>query len=173
MAQTVKCLSTMRETRVRCGRSLGWEDPPEKEMAIHSSTITWKIPWTEEPGRLQSMGSQRVGPDWVTSLSLLILIPKQRFFRKPNWPLILTISEVKNLKIAHLFSNSVTNRGYTPDFKMSYPNYWLLVLIYTENDFLMLINKSKWRSKWIKYTQKEKYSIWRKEKTFFFTTLSS
>ena len=58
VAQTVKRLSTMRETRVR---SLGWEDPLEKEIAIHSSTIAWKIPWTEEPGRLQSMGSQRVG----------------------------------------------------------------------------------------------------------------
>ena len=55
MAQTVKRLSTMRETQVQ---SLGWEDPLEKEMAIHSSTIAWKIPWTEEPGRLQSMGSQ-------------------------------------------------------------------------------------------------------------------
>ena len=44
------------------------EDPLEKEMAIHSSTIAWKIPWTEEPGRLQSMGSQRVWHDWVTSL---------------------------------------------------------------------------------------------------------
>ena len=60
MAQTVKLLSTMRETRVR---ALGWEDPLEKEMAIHSSTIAWKIPWTEEPDRLQSMGSQRVGHD--------------------------------------------------------------------------------------------------------------
>ena len=60
VAQTVKRLSTMRETRVR---SLGREDPLEKEMAIHSSTIAWKIPWTEEPGRLQSMGSQRVGHD--------------------------------------------------------------------------------------------------------------
>ena len=58
MAQTVKHLSTMRETWVR---ALGWEDPLEKEMAIHFSTIAWKIPWTEEPGRLQSMGSQRVG----------------------------------------------------------------------------------------------------------------
>ena len=50
----VKHLSTMRETRVQ---ALGWEDPLEKEMATHSSTIAWKIPWTEEPGRLQSMGS--------------------------------------------------------------------------------------------------------------------
>ena len=60
MAQTVKCLSTMRETWVQ---SLVWEDPLEKEMAIHSSTIAWKNPWTEEPGKLQSMGSQRVGHD--------------------------------------------------------------------------------------------------------------
>ena len=63
--QTVKRLSTMRETQVW---SLGWEDPLEREIAIHSSTIAWKIPWTEEPGRLQSMGSQRVGHDWATSL---------------------------------------------------------------------------------------------------------
>ena len=60
MAQTVKRLSTMQETQVR---SLGREDRLEKEMAIHSSTIAWKIPWIEEPGRLQSMGSQRVGHD--------------------------------------------------------------------------------------------------------------
>ena len=44
-------------------QSLGWEDALEKEMATHSSTLAWKIPWTEEPGRLQSMGSQRVGHD--------------------------------------------------------------------------------------------------------------
>ena len=58
MAQTVKCLPTMWETQVR---SLGQEDPLEKEMATHSSILAWKIPWREEPGRLQSMGSQRVG----------------------------------------------------------------------------------------------------------------
>ena len=60
VAKMVKCLSTMWEAWVR---ALGWEDPLEKEMAIHSSTIAWKIPWTEEPGRLQSMGSQRVRHD--------------------------------------------------------------------------------------------------------------
>ena len=60
VAQMVKRLSTMWETWVR---SLGWEDPLEKEMVIHSSTIAWKIPWIEEPDRLQSMGSQRVGHD--------------------------------------------------------------------------------------------------------------
>ena len=60
VAQTVKRLSTMRETWVQ---SLGREDPLEKEMAIHSSAMAWKIPWTEEPDRLQSMESQRVGHD--------------------------------------------------------------------------------------------------------------
>ena len=54
VAQLVKNLPAVQETWVR---SLGWEDPLEKEMAIHSRTIAWKIPWTEEPGRLQSMGS--------------------------------------------------------------------------------------------------------------------
>ena len=56
----VKRLSTMWETWVRV---LGWEDPLEKEMAIHSSTSAWKIPWTEEPGGLQSIWSQKVGHD--------------------------------------------------------------------------------------------------------------
>ena len=56
----IKWLSAMWGTWVR---SLGREDPLEKEMAIHSSTIAWKIPWTEEPSNLQSMGSQRVGHD--------------------------------------------------------------------------------------------------------------
>ena len=51
-------------------RSLGWEDLLERRMATHSSNLAWRIPWTEKPGRLQSMGSQRVGHDWATSLSL-------------------------------------------------------------------------------------------------------
>ena len=58
VAQTVKSLPAMQETQVR---SLGWEDPLEKGMATHSSILAWEIPWTEEPGGLQSMGLQRVG----------------------------------------------------------------------------------------------------------------
>ena len=60
VAQTVMRLSAMQETWVR---SLGWEDPLEKEMASRSSILAWKIPWTAEPGRLLSMGLQRVGHD--------------------------------------------------------------------------------------------------------------
>ena len=71
VAQMVKHLPTVRETWVR---SLGQEDPLEKEMATHSSTLAWKIPWTEERSRLQSMGSQRVGHDWATSLHIYIYI---------------------------------------------------------------------------------------------------
>ena len=60
VTQTVKRLSALRETQVG---SLGREDPLEKEVATHSSTLAWKIPWTEEPSRLQPMGSKRVGHD--------------------------------------------------------------------------------------------------------------
>ena len=58
MAQRLKGLPPMRETWIR---SLGQEDPLEKEMATHSSILAWRIPWMEKPSRLQSMGSQRVG----------------------------------------------------------------------------------------------------------------
>ena len=71
VVQTVKRLLSMQEIWVR---SLGWEDPLEKDMATHSSTLAWKIPRTEEPGRLQSLGSQRVGYDWATSLHSSMLL---------------------------------------------------------------------------------------------------
>ena len=60
MAQLVKNLPAMQETQVQ---SLGWEDPLEKGMATHSSILAWRVPWTEEPGGLQSIGSQGVGHD--------------------------------------------------------------------------------------------------------------
>ena len=63
VAQLVKNLPAVQETQVR---SLGGEDPLEKETATHSSILAWKIPWTEEPGRLQSMGLQRAGHDLAT-----------------------------------------------------------------------------------------------------------
>ena len=65
----VKRLPSMRETWVQ---SLGWEDPLEKEMATHSSTLAWKIPWMKEPGGLQSTGSHRVRHDWVTTLGVFV-----------------------------------------------------------------------------------------------------
>ena len=64
VSQTVKSLPAMEET---WARSLGLKDPPEKEMATHSSILAWKIPWMEEPGRPQPMGSQWVGHNWATN----------------------------------------------------------------------------------------------------------
>ena len=63
LVQQVKNLPAMQETWVE---SLGWGDPLEKDMTTYSSVLAWRIPWTEEPGRLQSMGSQRVGHDLAT-----------------------------------------------------------------------------------------------------------
>ena len=68
MAQTVKHLPTLRET---CVRSLGQEDPLEKEVATHSSTLAWKIPWTEEPGRLQCMNT------YINEITFLHLIVRR------------------------------------------------------------------------------------------------
>ena len=68
----VKNLSAVQETQVR---SLGWEDPLEKGMFTHSSMLAWRIPWTEEPGRIQSMGSQKVGPKELDRIGQLSLSP--------------------------------------------------------------------------------------------------
>ena len=66
VSQLVKNLPAMQET---WAQSPDWEDPLEKEMATHSSTLAWRIPWTEEPDRLQSTGSKRVGHDCVTNFN--------------------------------------------------------------------------------------------------------
>ena len=88
-AQTVKNLPAMQETRVR---SLGWEVPLKKGMAIHSSILAWRIPWTEKPGRLQSLGLQRVRHNWVTNtvpfLTSLPPLPPPiplGYHRAPDW----------------------------------------------------------------------------------------
>ena len=69
VAQIVKNLPAMRDTGIQ---SLGWKDPLGKGMATHSSILAWRIPWTEEPGGLPSMGSQRVGHDWATNTHIHI-----------------------------------------------------------------------------------------------------
>ena len=70
VAQTVKNLPAMQETQVQ---SLGREDPLEKEMGTHSRTLAWRIPWTEERGRLQSMALQRVKHNWATNFNFHII----------------------------------------------------------------------------------------------------
>ena len=81
VAQRLKHLPAMWET---CIQSLGWEDPLEKEMATHSSILAWRIPWREEPGRLQSTGSKRVRYDWVTS-QIFALQCYVNFFCTTKW----------------------------------------------------------------------------------------
>ena len=72
VAQTVKILPAVRETQVR---SLGQEDPLEKEMVTHSNILAYRIPWTEEPGGLQSMGSQGVTNEWLKAFSPVCRFP--------------------------------------------------------------------------------------------------
>ena len=86
VAQMVKTPPAVQETWVQ---SLGWEDPLEKGMAPHSSILAWRIPWTEEPGGLQSMGSQRVRHNWVTTTSSSIHKLLHQNFPKIRWKLLL------------------------------------------------------------------------------------
>ena len=89
VAQRLKCLPAIWETWVR---SLGGEDPLEKEMATHSSILAWRIPWTEKPGGLQSMASQRVGHDGVTSLHFQYLKVKVEMAHEKD-----KISKIQNV----------------------------------------------------------------------------
>ena len=82
VAQRLKHLPGMQETRVQ---SLGREDPLEKELATHSSTLAWRIPWREEPGRLQSMGLQRVGHDLSFTFFTFTLPSWRIFVSHTNW----------------------------------------------------------------------------------------
>ena len=91
VAQRLKRLPPMWETQVR---SLGRDNPLEKEMATHSSILAWRIPWTEELGRLQSTGSQRVEHDWVTSLSLSSRL-------RNGWDCLKDLNVKENFNIEH------------------------------------------------------------------------
>ena len=114
----VKHLSTMWETQVWC---LGWEDALEKEMAIHSRTIAWKIPWTEEPGRLQSMGSQRVGHDWATSLTHSLTHSNYDEGNKDNGNLL------QKVPCTHCYTQCPQPCSRPPPFHISVGDFWALV----------------------------------------------
>ena len=83
MSQWIKNLSALQETQVQ---SLVWEDPLEEEMTTHSSTLAWKIPWTEEPGRLQSKGLQRVRHNWATKHSHTLKQPQSSVCHERAFP---------------------------------------------------------------------------------------
>ena len=116
VAQRVKHLPAVLETWIR---SLGWEDPLEKEMATHSSILAWRIPWTEEPGRLQSIVLQRVRHDWATSLSL-------------SFPLGFTgLISLKSKGLSRVFSNTTVWKyqffgAQTSSWSYSHIHTWLL-----------------------------------------------
>ena len=95
----VKRLAAIWETWVW---SLGWEDVLEKEMATHSSMLAWIIPWTEEPGKLQSMGLQRVGHNWATSLSFSLFLSFLKV-NSPKLPLLNSRVWKRNLIWAAVF----------------------------------------------------------------------
>ena len=113
----VKHLPTMQETQVQ---SLGREDPLEKEMATHSSTLAWKIPWTEDPGRLQSMASQRVRHDWATSLHFTSL-----HFRDYWWKDHMYVKNSTNWLLC--FYNFLVKNQLPPSFNKENNNsyFWL------------------------------------------------
>ena len=97
----------MRETQVQ---SLGWEDPLEKEMAAHSSTLAWKIPWMEEPVRLQSIWSQGIGHNWATSL----------YYKRSNQSIL------KEISLEHSFIGRTDAEAETPIFWPPDAKSWLI-----------------------------------------------
>ena len=104
VAQTVKCLPAVRVIWVQ---SLAQEDPLGKEMATHSSTLAWKIPWIEEPCRLQSMGLQRVRHDWAASLHF---IPHINRIKNKNHTVISIVADKALKKIQHSFMMKALNK---------------------------------------------------------------
>ena len=133
----VKCLLTEQETRVW---SLGQEDPLQKEMATHSSIHSWKIPWTEEPGGLQCMGSQRVGHDWATSLHFTSL----HFTSLHSPPLLFDLAMLAFVEFPMCHAPLVLRLDISYSF-WSKCSYLLLLVLYstyyTLSDFLEFCSK--------------------------------
>ena len=119
VAQGLKHLPAMRET---WAQSLGQEDPLEKEMATHSSILAWRIPWTKEPGGLQSTGSQRVKHDWETSLAHFVYI--YMFF--------------VYIQGAYAYTHRISafqDEMSSSDWSLNYLNVFNTTKVYTENDW--------------------------------------
>ena len=143
VAQTVKHLPTVQEIRVQ---SLGKEDPLEKEMATHSRTVAWKIPWTEEPGRLQSIGSQRVGHEWVTSLSYSQRgLPRWRYWKRNCLP----VQEMQETQVWSLGREDDLEEGMaTPSSILAWGIPWT-----EEPGRLQFIGSHRVRHDWSKHTR--------------------
>ena len=112
----------MQETWVQ---SLGWEDPLEKEVATHSSIIAWKILWTEEPGELQSMGSQTVGHDWVTNTYLLTYLLTALPTSQPKLCLTIKSKEVNSKGKIGCLWRCRPREGFTEEMTLKLSMYKL------------------------------------------------
>ena len=131
VAQLVKNLPAVQETWVRY---LGWEDPLEKEVATHSRILAWKISWTEEPGGLQSMRSQRVGHDWATNTYLLVLLIYKIFSFSPE--VFITIPKKTLAFSSHSYTSflhsltEIKTHPFTlhPESDPKYEDSWQLML---------------------------------------------
>ena len=124
-AQLVENPPAMPETLVWF---LGWEDPLEREMATHSSRIAWRMSWTEQPGRLQSIGSQRVGHDWATFiLPLVPCVPR----RMPGW----MTSEWMKRRPKNKMKNLQNCWSWKATFRKlrSKPHNWMIALYDTQS----------------------------------------
>ena len=122
VAQTVKRLPTKQETQVQ---SLGWEDLLEMEMVTHSSALAWKTPWMEEPGGLQSMGSQRVRHDWVTSLHFILTCDSLQEYFALNIVARCTCCMLNCFSCVLLFSTPWTVARQPPlSMRFSRQEYW-------------------------------------------------
>ena len=135
VGQMLKNLPSMQKTWVR---SLGRKDPLEKEMGIHSSILAWRIPWTEKPGRLQSMGLQTVGHDWVTNTLTCFLFPHV-FFQLMLSPFIQLF-----------FLMSVCTRPYLCLYigynKIEYDTHgWLQYCVLSKPEYLCAKETKRWK----------------------------
>ena len=117
VAQMVKNLLAMQETRVQ---SLGREDPPEKGVAIHSSILAWRIQWPEEPGGLQSLGSQRIGHNWVTNTHCPLMQGMRVSYLVGNWHPTCWVARRLEKK---LIKNNVNEKS------MNWGSQWLIEII--------------------------------------------
>ena len=138
----VKNPPAMWETWVR---SLGWEDSLQKGMATHSSIFAWRIPWTEEPGRLQFMGSQRVRHDWVT----FTFIKEHLKLQTLGWIYIYKGNEfnlwwkkrvISSTDVIHPFSHHLLLRPKHSQFHLRH--LWLLVHLYSQAPIKILLGSN-------------------------------
>ena len=130
VTQMVKNLPAMQETQVR---SLGREDSLEKGTATHSSILAWRIPWTEEPGGLQSMGSQRIGHNWATNIFTLSE-SLEKYHKVPSFSFSIPLPGLCKFS-SFKFSPSAKRNRHNADLGVTERVMWIAIEIYWYNHF--------------------------------------